>query len=117
MSSISIAGLIHVGCSTVSPTTSRGLAAAYADVGKTFVAAPVFARPDGLLKRQATWMVAGEEKGRLVAGKLLESSGAVSVSGVYICYCSNNMSMKLRNRICIQRSVYAYFDLEMNETS
>ena len=64
----------------MSPTTSRGLAAEYTAAGKTFVAAPVFARPDGLLKRQATWMVAGEEKGRVVAGKLLESSGAVSIT-------------------------------------
>lgn len=70
-------GLIHVGCSTVSPTTSRNLAADYTAAGKTFIAAPVFARPDGLLKRQATWMVAGEEKGRAIAGKLLESSGAI----------------------------------------
>jgi hypothetical protein len=72
-----------VGCSTVSPTTSRGLAAEYTAAGKTFVAAPVFARPDGLLKRQATWMVAGEEKGRLIAGKLLESSGAVKTISVH----------------------------------
>lgn len=67
-----------MGCSTVSPSTSRGLATAYTAAGNTFVAAPVFARPDGLLKRQATWMVAGEQKGRQVAAELLESSGAVS---------------------------------------
>lgn len=70
-------GFIHIGCSTVSPTTSRKLAAQYKANEKTFVAAPVFARPDGLLKRQATWMVAGEANGREVASKLLESSGSV----------------------------------------
>ena len=81
---VTMSGMIHVGCSTVSPTTSRKLAAEYTSSGKTFVAAPVFARPDGLLKRQATWMVAGEETGRAVAAKLLESSGAVSVAVCYV---------------------------------
>jgi len=70
-------GLLHVGCSTVSPTTSRALAETYALAGCTFIAAPVFARPDGLLKRQATWMIAGEANGRAIAGKLLESSGKI----------------------------------------
>ena len=68
----------HIGCSTVSPTTSRDLAEEYKKAGKQFIAAPVFARPDGLAKRQAVWMVAGESEGRKLAASLLESSGRVS---------------------------------------
>ena len=67
--------MIHVSCSTISPVTSRGLAANYSSQNKQFIASPVFARPDGISKRQATWMIAGEERGRKVAAELLESSG------------------------------------------
>lgn len=69
----------HIGCSTVSPTTSRRLAAEFKAAGMQFIASPVFARPDGLANRQAVWMVAGEEEGRKIAAGLLESSGRVSV--------------------------------------
>jgi 3-hydroxyisobutyrate dehydrogenase-like beta-hydroxyacid dehydrogenase len=69
----------HIGCSTVSPTTSRRLAAEFKTVGIQFIASPVFARPDGLAKRQAVWMVAGEKEGRDLAAKLLESSGRVRI--------------------------------------
>eukprot|EP00605_Chrysophyceae_sp_TOSAG23-4_P001374 GSChrysophyteH1.ASY1.ANO1.1494.1 assembled CDS len=47
----------------------------YSSQNKQFIASPVFARPDGISKRQATWMIAGEENGRAVAAELLESSG------------------------------------------
>lgn len=70
-------GTLHIGCSTVSPTTSRRLAMEYANAGKCFVASPVFARPDGLQRRQAVWMIAGDEQGRKTAAGLLESSGQV----------------------------------------
>jgi 3-hydroxyisobutyrate dehydrogenase-like beta-hydroxyacid dehydrogenase len=56
---------LHVSCSTISPNTSRKLASHYASLGHTFIAAPVFARPDGLAKKQATWLVSGEEQGDL----------------------------------------------------
>eukprot|EP00606_Chrysophyceae_sp_TOSAG23-5_P000702 GSChrysophyteH2.ASY1.ANO1.1192.1 assembled CDS len=67
--------MTHVSCSTISPVTSRGLASQYSSQNKQFIASPVFARPDGISKRQATWMIAGEENGRAVAAELLESSG------------------------------------------
>lgn len=73
------AEIVHISCSTVSPTTSRKLASIYTSQSKQFIAAPVFARPDGLARRQAVWMVAGEERGRKIAATLLESSGKVSV--------------------------------------
>lgn len=70
-------GMIHVSCSTISPVTSRKLASDYQTLSKDviFIASPVFARPDGISKRQATWMIAGEEKGRVIASELLHSSG------------------------------------------
>jgi len=45
---------IHVSCSTVSPTTSRIIASAHAKRSIGFVAAPIFARPDGLALGHAT---------------------------------------------------------------
>jgi len=71
------ASFLHVSCSTISPVTSRRLAAMYKEQGCLFVASPVFARPDGIAKRQATWMVAGEADGRAKAASLLESSGKI----------------------------------------
>jgi 3-hydroxyisobutyrate dehydrogenase-like beta-hydroxyacid dehydrogenase len=67
----------HISCSTVSPVTSRHLAELYSAKGCAFVAAPVFARPDGIAKRQATWMVSGTEAGRATATKLLTPLGNV----------------------------------------
>jgi len=67
----------HISCSTISPVTSRSLAKEYEKRGKVFIASPVFARPDGIAKRQATWLVAGDSKGRAVASELLNSAGKV----------------------------------------
>jgi len=66
---------VHISCSTISPVTSRGLAKHYNTLGVSFIASPVFARPDGISKRQATWMIAGDEAGRKIASELLHSSG------------------------------------------
>jgi 3-hydroxyisobutyrate dehydrogenase-like beta-hydroxyacid dehydrogenase len=68
---------IHVSCSTISPGTSRKLVAVHADAGHTLITAPVFARPDGIAKRQATWMLGGEEKARNIAAELLTSGGNI----------------------------------------
>jgi 3-hydroxyisobutyrate dehydrogenase-like beta-hydroxyacid dehydrogenase len=69
--------LIHISCSTISPITSRRLDEEYKADGNMFIACPVFARPDGIAKRQATWMVAGHEEGRKLVAELLHSSGNV----------------------------------------
>lgn len=69
--------IIHISCSTISPVTSRLLKDAYSLRGSTFIAAPVFARPDGIAKRQATWMIAGEDAGRHEASVLLGTMGKV----------------------------------------
>ena len=74
---------IHISCSTISPSTSRRLAELYAKnkMSSSFIAAPVFARPDGIARKEATWMVAGEEKGKCIAMKLLSTSGRVEDYG------------------------------------
>ncbi len=46
-------GNLHISCSTVSPFTSRELAALHAERQVGFVGAPVFARPDGVARKQA----------------------------------------------------------------
>ena len=56
------AGCVHVSCSTVSPDTSRQIAAEHAERDAGFVCAPVFARPDGMKLGHATIPVSGEEK-------------------------------------------------------
>lgn len=70
--------LIHISCSTISPKTAKGLEAFYESNNAIYISAPVFARPDGLAKRQATWMTSGKsEYGRSIAKSLLERLGNV----------------------------------------
>lgn len=69
--------LLHISCSTISPAAARALAKQYAEAGCAFVSSPVFARPDGIQRKQAIWMQAGEEQGRKEAARLLSSSGRV----------------------------------------
>jgi 3-hydroxyisobutyrate dehydrogenase-like beta-hydroxyacid dehydrogenase len=69
--------LLHISCSTISPTAARALAKKYAEAGSSFVSSPVFARPDGIQRKQAVWMQAGEAEGRKEAARLLGSSGRV----------------------------------------
>lgn len=66
----------HISCSTISPKTARRLEELHKESGHTFITAPVFARPDGLAKRQATWMIGGEESGRSTASALLSTIGS-----------------------------------------
>lgn len=58
--------------------TSRRLCEQFSSRQSHFIAAPVFARPDGIAKRQATWMVAGkDESAKSVATSLLSEMGRV----------------------------------------
>ncbi|RYH18592.1 NAD(P)-dependent oxidoreductase [archaeon] len=54
--------LTHISCSTISPTLSRQMVQLYHSKKSDFVAGPVFARPDGLARREATFMVAGSSE-------------------------------------------------------
>lgn len=75
-------GMTHISCSTVSPVTSRALAEEFAVENKSFVASPVFARPDGIAKKQAVWMISGDDDGRALASSYLSNSGRVVDYGV-----------------------------------
>eukprot|EP01038_Epipyxis_sp_PR26KG_P007328 gene7328-9988_t len=68
---------LHISCSTISPETARYLTTEHSKLGQSYVSSPVFARPDGLAKRQATWMISGEENDRQIASELLRSSGNI----------------------------------------
>lgn len=92
----------HISCSTISPSSARRLATVHSGAGHKLITAPVFARPDGMYqttiftvvlslyatnftnpssagiaKRQATWMLGGEESGRKMAASLLSSLGNI----------------------------------------
>ncbi len=54
-------GSLHVSCSTVSPFTSRALGHLHTARDVRFVGAPVFARPDGVEKKQAYFVVGGTD--------------------------------------------------------
>lgn len=52
---------IHVSCSTVSPNLSRELAELHNNCGNYYIAAPVFARPDGMENGQSTIPISGNQ--------------------------------------------------------
>jgi len=68
---------LHISCSTISPSTARALAIKHTEAGIRLATSPVFARPDGISKRQATWMVGGAEADRRVTAELLGPLGNV----------------------------------------
>merc|ERR1719235_658295 len=67
-------GKIHVSCSTVAPQTTRRLAEAHMAKGTGFVAAPVFARPDGMARGEATIPVSGPAWAKARAMPALEQT-------------------------------------------
>ena len=73
---------LHVSCSTTSPNASRALQQIHIDQGNNkFVAAPVFARPDGLARREAIFMVSGETGSRQLASFYLSKLGRIEDMG------------------------------------
>lgn len=71
------AGALHISCSTVSPFTSRALAAIHTARGIHFVGAPIFARPDGVAKKQAYFVVGGTDPQAIErANPVLMATGA-----------------------------------------
>ncbi|GMF65544.1 unnamed protein product [Phytophthora lilii] len=54
-------GALHVGCSTIHPNTSRSLDSKHCEANTKYVAAPIFARPDGMEAMQANFVVSGSE--------------------------------------------------------
>lgn len=68
-------GGIHVSMSTVSPETTRKLAALHAERGAGFIAAPVFGRPTAAAAAMLFILVAGEAGARDKVLPLLETMG------------------------------------------
>jgi 3-hydroxyisobutyrate dehydrogenase-like beta-hydroxyacid dehydrogenase len=69
------AGGIHVSMSTIAPATARKLAKYHADRGNTYVAAPVFGRPDNAAQRQLVVCAAGPAAAKQRARPLLDAMG------------------------------------------
>jgi 3-hydroxyisobutyrate dehydrogenase-like beta-hydroxyacid dehydrogenase len=68
-------GGIHVSMSTVSPETTRRLAALHAERGAAFIAAPVFGRPTAAAAAMLFILCAGAEAARSKVMPLLETMG------------------------------------------
>jgi 3-hydroxyisobutyrate dehydrogenase-like beta-hydroxyacid dehydrogenase len=68
-------GGIHVSMSTVSPETTRRLAALHAERGAAFIAAPVFGRPTAAAAAMLFILCAGAEAARNKVIPLLETMG------------------------------------------
>ena len=68
-------GGLHISMSTVSPETSRILAAKHADHGSLFVAAPVFGRPEVAADRKLWICLSGEASAKARAKPILELLG------------------------------------------
>ena len=66
---------MHISCSTVSPTIARKLQTLHHAEKMEFISSPVFARPDGISRREATFMLSGNAHGKEIAKKYLELLG------------------------------------------
>jgi 3-hydroxyisobutyrate dehydrogenase-like beta-hydroxyacid dehydrogenase len=76
-------GALHIACSTISVALSKKLAAAHAEKGQQYVAAPVFGRPNVAVDGKLWIVAAGAEDAVLKARPLLEAfSRGISVAGL-----------------------------------
>lgn len=66
---------LHISCSTVSPTIARKLLGVHQSHSMEFVSSPVFARPDGISRREATFMLSGKTENKAIAQKYLALLG------------------------------------------
>lgn len=64
---------IHISMSTVAPATSARLAKMHASFGATYIAAPVFGRPDAAIARKLWVIMAGTETAKARARPILEA--------------------------------------------
>merc|ERR1712062_58565 len=67
---------VHVSCSTVAPSTTRALEKKHAALGVGFVSAPVFARPDGMRRGEATIPISGPGWAKAHAVPILEKTAS-----------------------------------------
>ena len=69
------AGGLHISMSTVSPETSRRLAAAHTERGSLFLAAPVFGRPEAAAARKLWICQSGSKAAKARAQEILTAVG------------------------------------------
>jgi 3-hydroxyisobutyrate dehydrogenase-like beta-hydroxyacid dehydrogenase len=70
-------GGIHISMSTIAPATARALAAYHAARGSSYIAAPVFGRPDAAEQRQLVVCTSGPTAAKTRARPLLDAIGPV----------------------------------------
>lgn len=68
-------GGIHISMSTVAPATARRLARHHADCGNTYVAAPVFGRPDAAKAKRLWIATSGSAEQKATIRPVLEAMG------------------------------------------
>lgn len=69
------AGGIHISMSTVAPATTRRLAGHHASLGSTYIAAPVFGRPDAAKARRLWILASGPAAAKTAIRPLLDAMG------------------------------------------
>ncbi|MFY0256123.1 NAD(P)-dependent oxidoreductase [Chitinophaga sp. 30R24] len=72
-------GGIHASMSTISPDTSKALAAQHAALGVTYVTAPVFARPDAAAAKAGNGVISGPAAAKERVKPLMEAGFARKV--------------------------------------
>jgi 3-hydroxyisobutyrate dehydrogenase-like beta-hydroxyacid dehydrogenase len=72
-------GGIHISMSTVSPDTSRKLAALHAEHGSILVEAPIFGVPQAAIARQLSIPMAGPQKAKERIRPILEVMGGLNI--------------------------------------
>jgi 3-hydroxyisobutyrate dehydrogenase-like beta-hydroxyacid dehydrogenase len=68
-------GSVHMGCSTISTSLARSLAAEHAAHGQQYLSAPVFGRPEAALEKKLLVVAAGEEATVKRCAPLFEAIG------------------------------------------
>lgn len=115
---------MHISCSTVSPTIARKLQGVHQSHNMEFVSSPVFARPDGISRREATFMLSGKAENKAIAQKYLallgrtedigEEIGAANV----VKLCGNFLiAVREESLICLFFFSFFFFSLSQNFSS
>jgi 3-hydroxyisobutyrate dehydrogenase-like beta-hydroxyacid dehydrogenase len=72
-------GGVHISMSTVSPDTSRKLAALHAEHGSILVEAPIFGVPQAAVTRQLSIPMAGPQRAKECVRPILEAMGGLNI--------------------------------------
>lgn len=68
-------GAIHISMSTIAPETSEELTKAHQAAGSTYIAAPVFGRPEAAAAKKLFICVSGDQKAKDAVKPILEAMG------------------------------------------